>query len=325
MKSSYFKEVFMNYKSSKDVRVLFLGTPEIAVKPLLGLIENGFNVVGVVCQEDKITGRGQGQIEMPPVKKLALKANLPVFQPHGIKKDFEFAKQLNFDVIVCMAYGQIVPMDFVALAPKGAINLHGSLLPKLRGAAPIQRSIMNGDQKTGITLMEMAEKMDSGKMYDKRELPIAEDDTCTSLTTKLGNLAKTMIVEDLLPYVNDELKGIEQKEEEATFANKILPEDEHLPLNMNTIETNRYIRALADKPGAYVIFREKKLKIFSSKPVTSPALENGFIKCVKGKMFLGTKDGALLIGEVQYEGKKRMDAGAFANGARIPQDGERIS
>ncbi len=314
----------MKYTCAKDVKVLFLGTPEIAVQPLLGLLEAGFNVIGVVCQEDKITGRGHDQIEMPPVKKLALKANLPVFQPHRIKNDFEFAKKLNFDVIVCMAYGQIVPMQFVALAPKGAINLHGSLLPKLRGAAPIQRAIMNGDEKSGITLMEMAEKMDAGKMYDKREILIEDEDNYDSLSKKLGDLAKKVIVEDLLPYVNDELNGIEQEEKEVTFAKKILPENEHLPLNLSALEINRYIRALANKPGTYVFFREKKLKIYSSSLVSNVSVNPGYIKCYKGKLYLGAKDGTLLLKEIQYEGKKRMDAGAFANGARLNQEGEKV-
>lgn len=317
-------EFSMKYTCPNDVKVLFLGTPEIAVQPLLGLLEAGFDVVGVVCQEDKVTGRGHDQIEMPPVKKLALKANLPVFQPHRIKNDFKFAKKLNFDVIVCMAYGQIVPMEFVSLAPKGAINLHGSLLPKLRGAAPIQRAIMNGDEKSGITLMEMAEKMDSGKMYDRRELSIESEDNYDSLTKKLGELAKKVIVEDLLLYVNDELKGVEQDEKEVTFAKKILSEDEHLPLNLSALEMNRYIRALANKPGAYVIFRDKKLKIYSTSQISNFSVDPCHVKCIKGKLYLGTKEGTLLLKEVQYEGKKRMDAGAFANGARLNQEGEKV-
>lgn len=133
----------IKYEKNEDVRVLFLGTPNIAVKPLLALIKNGYKIVGIVCQEDKLSGRGQEKIEIPPVKKLALKAGIETFQPHRIKNDFSFAKDLDFDVIVCMAYGQIVPMDFIDLAPKKAINLHGSLLPKLRGAAPIQLSLIH--------------------------------------------------------------------------------------------------------------------------------------------------------------------------------------
>ena len=312
------------YNQNKDVKVLYLGTPEIAVKPLLGLLENGFQVVGVVTQEDKMSGRGQEKKEIPPVKKLALKANLPVFQPHRIRKDFSFAKELQFDVIVCMAYGQIVPMEFIDLAPKKAINLHGSLLPKLRGAAPIQRAIMEGEGKTGITLMEMAKEMDAGKMYDKRSITIENDDNYSSLCKKLGDLAKEMIVQDLLPYVNDELNGVPQSPAEITFAKKISPENEHLPLSLSSLETNRYIRGLADLPGAYVVYREKKLKIFSSEVSNLFKVEEGVLKPIKGNLYLGTKDGALLLKDVQFEGKKRMDAASFLNGARIAKDGEKV-
>ena len=312
------------YNQNKDVKVLYLGTPEIAVKPLLGLLENGFQVVGVVTQEDKMSGRGQEKKEIPPVKKLALKANLPVFQPHRIRKDFSFAKELQFDVIVCMAYGQIVPMEFIDLAPKKAINLHGSLLPKLRGAAPIQRAIMEGEEETGITLMEMAKEMDAGKMYDKRSITIENNDNYSSLCKKLGDLAKEIIVQDILPYVNDELNGVPQNPAEVTFANKISPENEHLPLSLSSLEMNRYIRGLADLPGAYVVYREKKLKIFSSEVSNLFKVEEGVLKPIKGKLYLGTKDGALLLKNVQFEGKKRMDAASFLNGARIAKDGEKV-
>ncbi len=312
------------YSKNQDVKVLFLGTPSIAVKPLLSLIQNGFNIVGVVCQEDKAGGRGGNQIEVPPIKKLALKANIPVFQPHRIRKDFSFARNLDFDVIVCMAYGQIVPMEFIDLAPKKAINLHGSLLPKLRGAAPIQRSIMNGEKVTGVTLMEMAEKMDAGRMYDKREIVIEETDNYTTLTSKMSDVAAEMIVSDLLRYVNDELVGIPQKEEEATFAQKILPENEKLPLNISSKEMNAYIRGLAENPGAYVIFREKKLKIYSSEISNDLKIEEGLLKPIKGKLYLGTSYGSLLLKDVQFEGKKKMDASSFLNGARIDKDGEKV-
>lgn len=312
------------YTKNSDVKVLFLGTPKIATKPLLGLIQNGFDVVGVVTQEDKIVGRGKNELEASPVKRLAIKAGIPVFQPHRIKKDFSFAKDLRFDVIVCMAYGQIVPMDFINLAPKKAINLHGSLLPKLRGAAPIQRAIMDGFEKTGITLMEMVEEMDAGRMFDQRELAINPDDNSTSMYEKLGDLAKDMIVEDLLPYVNDELDGLKQNENDVTFAKKILPEDEHLPLDLDELEANRYIRGLADEPGVYVIFRDKKLKIYSSS-VSEIQLPKGLVKAVKNTVYLGTGGNALILGDVKYEGKKRMPASAFINGARLDKNGELVN
>lgn len=324
MESTWRKQRMRRYNRNEEVKILFLGTPEIAVKPLLGLLESGFQVVGVVTQEDKMSGRGLEKIEIPPVKKLALKANLPVFQPHRIRKDFSFAKELQFDVIVCMAYGQIVPMEFIDLAPKKAINLHGSLLPKLRGAAPIQRAIMNGEEKTGITLMEMEKEMDAGKMYDKRSIAIGKDDNYSSLCKKLGDLAKEMIVKDLLPYLNDELTGTQQNPEKVTFANKISSENEHLPLSLDSLATNRYIRALANFPGAYVIYRNKKLKIFSSEISNAFKIEQGVLKPIKGNLYLGTKDGAILLKDVQFEGKKRMDAASFLNGARIAKDGEKV-
>lgn len=311
------------FQKPSDVKVLYLGTPKIATKPLIGLIENGFNVVGVVTQEDKAIGRNEKTMEQPPVKKVASKAGIPVFQPHRIKKDFSFAEKLKFDVIVCMAYGQIIPMELINMAPKKAINLHGSLLPKLRGAAPIQRAIMNGDTETGITLMEMVEKMDAGRSFDKRILSIEETDSYTSLNDKLGDLAKETIVLDLLPYVNDELIGIPQKEEEVTFANKILPEDEHLPLTLSALEMNRYIRGLANEPGAYIIFRDKKLKIYSSS-LSDLKIGAGVLKVCKGKLYLGANDYSLLLGDIRLEGKNRMPASSFANGAHIDKDGEKV-
>lgn len=313
-----------NYERAEDVKVLYLGTPKIATKPLIGLIEAGFNVVGVVTQEDKIIGRNAKEVAMSPVKKVALKAGIPVYQPHRIKKDFSFANDLIFDVIVCMAYGQIIPSELINMAPKKAINLHGSLLPKLRGAAPIQRSIMNGDKETGITLMEMVDKMDAGRMFDKRIVSIEDNDNYTTLNEKLGDIAKELIVADLLAYVNDKLLAEEQKEEEVTFANKILPEDEHLPLNLTSVESNRYIRGLANEPGAYIIFRDKKLKIFSS-DVSDMQIDQGFLKSVNGQLYLGTIDGSLKLDEIQLEGKKRMPASSFTNGAHIEKDGEKVS
>lgn len=313
-----------NYERAEDVKVLYLGTPKIATKPLIGLIEAGFNVVGVVTQEDKIIGRNAKEVAMSPVKKVALKAGIPVYQPHRIKKDFSFANDLIFDVIVCMAYGQIIPSELINMAPKKAINLHGSLLPKLRGAAPIQRSIMNGDKETGITLMEMVDKMDAGRMFDKRTVSIEDNDNYTTLNEKLGDIAKELIVADLLAYVNDKLLAEEQKEEEVTFANKILPEDEHLPLNLTSVESNRYIRGLANEPGAYIIFRGKKLKIFSS-DVSDMQADQGFLKSINGQLYLGTIDGSLKLGEIQLEGKKRMPASSFTNGAHIEKDGEKVS
>ena len=306
------KRVFENPKS---VRVLYLGTPEIAVLPLERLLTAGFSVVGVVSQEDKRAGRNGSKLEVPAVKKAALAHSLPVFQPHRIREDYSFAKALSFDVIVCMAYGQIVPTGFLNLAPCGAINLHASLLPHLRGAAPIQRAILEGEKESGVSLMEMVAAMDAGEVYDQTHVCIEESDTTTSLSQKMSLSAAEMIVRDLLPYVNGTLKGVPQDESKVTFAKKILPEDEHLPLGMSCSATNRYIRALAELPGAYLFVEGKKLKIFSASFSSEAKTEVGTLLPTKSGLYLGCADGTLKLEEVQYEGKKRMDAKSFLNGA----------
>ena len=155
----------MKFEKPSDVKVLYLGTPKIAIYPLLALLEEGFNVVGVVTQADKPNGRS-GVLTPSPVKKIALKAGVPVFQPAKIRKDYEWAKELGFDLIVCMAYGQIIPDELLKMAPLGAVNFHGSLLPKSRGAAPMQRALMNGETEAGVSLMEMVSKSSAGGVYD---------------------------------------------------------------------------------------------------------------------------------------------------------------
>lgn len=303
------------FTNPESVRVLYLGTPAIAALPLEKLIAAGYTIVGVVSQEDKRGGRNGAKLEVPAVKQVALAHAIPVFQPHRIRQDYEWAKSLSFDVIVCMAYGQIVPTGFLNLSPCGAVNLHASLLPHLRGAAPIQRAILEGDHESGISLMEMVAAMDAGQVYDQVRVPIGAKDTTTSLSDKLSNAAADLIVHDLLPYVNGALKGVPQDENQVSFAKKILPEDEHLPLGLTSVATERYIRALADLPGAYVIVDGKKLKIFSASVAIDRKLDVGELLPEKSGLYLGCFDGALKLEEVQYEGKKRMDAKSFLNGA----------
>ncbi len=309
----------MKYASPKEVKVLFLGTPEIAAKSLKAIINEGYNVLGVVTQEDKETGRNH-TLEMPECKKVALSYGIQVFQPHRIKKNFDFAKTMNIDVIVCMAYGQLLPDEFLNLANVGAINLHGSLLPEYRGAAPIQRSIMEGKSETGITLMEMVHEMDAGDMYDKVITPIDETDNYTTLNEKLGVAASEMIKIDLLKYANGELQGVPQVESEVTYAQKILPEDEKLPLKINCSNFVNLIRGMSFTPGAYVLLDNKKLKIYSAHKFSGEKIKNvGEIVPNKKLLLVQLEDGIVSLDSVQYEGKKKMDGTSFKNGARLSE------
>ena len=297
-----------------QARIVYMGTPEISAIVLRGMIEAGFPVVGLVCNEDKITGRGK-KLEMPPTKKVALEHGIPVFQPHRIRLDYAFLEELKPDVIVTMAYGQIVPKGVLDIPGHGCINLHGSLLPKLRGAAPIQRSLINGDSQTGVTLMEMVEAMDAGKMFDKAIVPISEDDYYSSLAEKIGVAARELILSDLLPYLQGKLPGIPQEESVVTIAPKILPVEEHLSITLGTAAFLRYVRGLSDVPGGYLMLGDKKLKIYSAHFVSSEKVGTpGEIVEDRKRLHVQLQDGIVSLDSVQLEGKKRMDSRSFVNG-----------
>jgi methionyl-tRNA formyltransferase len=225
---------------------------------------------------------------------------------------------LDFDVIVTMAYGQIIPQGLLDLPKVGCLNLHGSLLPKYRGAAPIQRAIMAGEKETGITLMKMVAAMDAGEMYDVEKVVIEPNDNYTSLCVKMANAASNVIVKDLLPYAKGELKGEEQKEKDVTIANKIKPEDEHLPLFLSAQGAVNYVRGLADEPGAYLLLNDKKLKVYRAHVENNNVIRAvGEVVPDKKKFLVQYYDGQLSLDLIQLEGKKKMEAASFLNGAHL--------
>src|SRR5574344_978981 len=192
----------MNEKiDPKKVKILWLGTPEISAIVLEKLIQSGYNICGVVASVDKPVGRKQVILPVP-TKKVALAHNIPVYQPLKIKLDYEFVKEINPDLILCLAYAKIIPQGLLDIPKYGCLNLHGSLLPKYRGAAPMQYSLLNGDKKTGITLMQMVDTMDAGKIYLKKEVEIIDDDNYDSLVTKLEGCAYKCFDEGIQDYID---------------------------------------------------------------------------------------------------------------------------
>jgi len=306
----------MIFKDKKQPRIVYMGTPEISAYVLNVMIEEGFNVIALITNEDKEVGRKK-VLEPTPTKKVALEHEIPVFQPHRIRLDYEWLGALHADVIVCMAYGQIVPQAVLDMPKHGCINLHGSLLPKLRGAAPIQRSIMNGDALTGITLMQMIDKMDAGLIYDKIQVTIDPRDNFSSLAPKMADAAAKLILKDLMPYLNGKLHGIPQEEDQVTFADKIKPENEHLPLCLSARDLVNYVRALSETPGAFLMLDGQKMKIYAAH-VSSPGAHYsvGTIAKADRELQFQAFDGLVTIDSLQLEGKKKMDARSFLNGAR---------
>ena len=299
----------------KDLNLLFMGTPEISAYVFEQMILDGYHFVGLVAQPDHPVGR-KGIIEKVPTKVIAEKYGIPVFQPIKIRKDFSFMYNLKVDLVITLAYGQIVPQGFLDIPRFGCLNLHGSLLPKLRGASPVQTALINNEKVTGVTLMEMVAAMDAGRMYGKKEVVIDEEDNATSLFKKISEAAKDLVLELLPKYVNGELEGIPQNEEEVTFCSLIKPEQEKLDLSKDILEVYGYIRGLSDEPGAYLYLDNQKLKIFKAKITNDlvTAEVGTIVQADKRGLLLQCQKGQLAILELQKEGKKRMDYKAFING-----------
>ena len=301
----------------KSTRIIFMGTPSISAKVLEGLISDGYHVVAVIAQPDRPVGR-KHILEPVPTKVVANKYNIPVYQPEKIRKDYEFVKELNPDVIVTLAYGQIVPQGLLDIPKQGCINLHGSLLPKYRGAAPIQYALINNETKTGMTLMKMVKEMDAGEMYATEEVEISLEDNATSLFEKMGDAALKLILRTLPDYLDGKLPGIPQDESLVTFAPSIKPEEEKIDLNKSKEEIYGYIRALSEEPGAYLFLENVKYKIYKSDIVSDEIIgEVGeIVKADKNGLFLQAKNGILSILVLQKEGKNKMDYKSFVNGNR---------
>ena len=299
----------------KDLNLIFMGTPQISADVFEAMINDGYHFVGLVCQPDHPVGR-KGIIEKCPTKLVAEKYNIPVFQPIKIRDDYSFMNNLKVDLVITLAYGQIVPQGFLDIPPLGCLNLHGSLLPKLRGASPIQTALINNEKVTGVTLMEMVKAMDAGRMYGKKEVIISDDDNSTSLFKKIGEAARDLVLELLPKYINGEIKGEEQNESEVTFCSLIKPEQEKIDLSKDIKDIYGLIRGLSDEPGAYLYLNDQKVKIFKANIANNKvnAEVGTIVEADKRGLLIQLNNGQLAILELQKEGKKRMDYRSFING-----------
>lgn len=295
-------------------RIIFMGTAQIAADVLQALLDADANIVLVVTQPDRRAGR-KGQMQECEVKQLANQYNLPVFQPEKIRTDYQPIIDADADLIVTCAYGQIVPCEVLDAPKMGCVNLHGSLLPCYRGAAPIQRALWDGLSKTGMTLMRMEAGMDTGAIADTWEVDIDPCETSSSLFAKMGEAAGKLIVKDLDALLDGTLEFTEQKECEATYAAKILPCDEKINLDNCDCKIFCQIRSLSREPGGYVMADGKKLKLLEVRYVPGETPGIGvFVKQGKKQFAMGGHEGLFLLDEVQLEGKPAMKSADFVNG-----------
>lgn len=296
----------------KDKNVVFMGTPEFAV-PVLEMLIEKTNVIMVVTQPDKIVGRKK-EIKFSPVKEVAIKHNIEVFQPSKIRLDYEPLKDLDIDLIVTCAFGQILPKEVLDLPKYGSINVHASILPKYRGSAPIEYAIMNGDKKTGVTIMYMDEGMDTGDIIKISKLPIKDNDTGGSIHDKLSILGKDTLECTLKDIFNGNITRIKQGDE-FSIAPKITREDEHIDFNNNGINIINKIRAFNPSPLANIIIDNKEIKVLAAKFVKKDVNKvSEIVEIDKDKLGISCKDGIIYLSTVKPMGKNIMDIKSFLNG-----------
>ena len=302
------------------MKVVYMGTPDFAVKPLEALIENGYEVVGVFTQPDKPVGR-KAVLTPPPVKVVAMENNIPVFQPTTLKngEGVKILEELKPDICIVVAYGKILPSDFLHFPQYGCINIHGSILPEYRGAAPIQWSVLDGKEFAGVTSMQMDEGLDTGDMLLVEKTKIGENETSGELYERLTVIGSELLIKTLEAVKNGGLSPVKQDDSKSSYASMLDKTMSPVDWSKPAREVHNKIRGLDPWPVAQTVLDGKNLKLFSSKlsedsgngkPGEAKALKTGLcVFCGDGK--------AVICEEVQYEGKKRMKAADFLRGHQL--------
>jgi methionyl-tRNA formyltransferase len=313
------------------MRIVFCGTPEFAVPALLALLANPeFAVEAVVTQPDRPRGRGQ-RVSASPVKEVAAQAGVRIYQPASMKSDEarDFVAEIKPDAVVIIAYGQIIPRRLLEIPRLGWMNLHGSLLPKYRGAAPIAWAIINGERKTGLTTMRLDPGLDTGPILIKREIEIGSDETAPELTKRMADLGAPLVAESLIKLERGEITPIPQDATQASYAPILTKEHGRIDWSLTAGEIYNRIRGLAPWPGAFTTFRGQLCQIWG-RPRTSAVASDATAAHEPGTLIVsdaievicgqGTR---LQLEAVQLEGRKRIRAREFVNGARLAS-GERF-
>ena len=307
------------------MKIVYMGTPDFAVNPLHALAEAGYEVAGVITQPDKPKGRGKTMLPTP-VKEEAMKHGFPVYQPVKVRNPefLQVLEKMEPDIIVVAAFGQIIPKSILELPKYGCINIHASLLPKYRGAAPIQQAVIDGEKESGVTIMRMGTGLDTGDMISRIVVPIAKDETGGTLFDKLAEAGAKLLVETL-PHIFDGTAVYEKQPEESPtpYAGMITKQMGLINFGKSAAELERLVRGLNPWPSAFTFWNGKTLKVWESFVVKSEEAgaeksEPGtVVKTDKKGIYVACGEDVLVLSQVQLEGKKRMDADAFLRGCHI--------
>lgn len=298
------------------MKIVFMGTPDFAVPTLEALVKGGHEVMAAVTQPDKPKGRGKAVL-MTPVKEKALEYSIPVYQPAKVQDEefVELLAKMDPDAIVVVAFGQILPKALLEIPKYGCVNVHGSLLPKYRGAAPIQWAVIDGEAVSGVTTMRMDEGLDTGDILEVREIPLDKKETGGSLFNKLSILGGELILSTLEKLENGSIERTPQGESTTSYAKMLDKSMGEIDWEKSAVQIERLIRGLNPWPSAYTFLKGKSLKIWAADVVKGEGAGTfGRVKKEKDRLLVETGDGFLSIAELQLEGKKRMDTAAFLRG-----------
>lgn len=308
------------------MKIIFMGTPDFSVGTLEALVAAGHDVVLAVTQPDKPKGRGK-EMQFTPVKECALKYGIPVYQPVRVRAEecIEELRKYEADIMVVVAFGQILPKAILEMCPYGCVNVHASLLPKYRGAAPIQWSIIDGEEVTGVTTMQMNEGLDTGDMLLKVEIPIESKETGGSLHDKLAEAGAKLCVETLKGLENGTITPVPQGEMPTSYAKMLDKQLGNIDWKKDGVSIERLIRGLTPWPSAYTMWGDKVMKIWDAEVAKEESSANPgtIVKVEKDAFYVQTGEGLLKVLELQIPGKKRIDAGAFMRGYQI-KEGEKL-
>ena len=295
-----------------------MGTPDFAVPSLKKLVEKGYDVKLVITQPDRPAGRGK-KLTPPPVKVVAEEMGIPVYQPERVKDNEELREKLlsiNPDLIVVAAYGKILPEWLLNIPKYGTVNVHASLLPKYRGASPIQWALLNGEEETGVTIMKVIPELDAGDIISQRRVKIEREDNAKTLHDKLAEVGAELLVETIPLYVSGRLKPVPQNEEEATYCPQIKKEMGEIDWTRSSREIFNQIRAFTPWPSAYTTFRGKRVKILKAEPVEGSGKPGEVIEAGR-ELIVATGKGALRVERLRPEGRKEISGEEFVRGYRV--------
>lgn len=308
----------------KDIKIVFMGTATFSQAVLEKLIEQGYNIQLVVSQPDRKVGRKK-EVKMPEVKVVAMQHDIPVFQPQKIRDDYQTIIDVQPDLIVTAAYGQMIPQAVLDIPRLGCINVHASLLPQYRGGAPVHYAILNGDEKTGVTIMYMVKKMDAGNIIHQKETPIGNDETVGELYDRLSTIGAEALIEALPDIINGTNQSIVQDEALVTYSPVISREQEKIDFTQSAKTVHNKVRGLNPWPGAYTTYKGKSVKIYkgfvhnceNAKTHHAHQQPGTIVKIFKDAIGVKVGDGVYVITEFQLEGKRRMLVKDYLNGNHI--------